>query len=201
MRELKGETLIRRRASRRDVLGALAGAAAAAINRSGLAAPSFESGGHQFTILRPRPALPSVRLFGLGGGTTDLKTLCGEPILLNFWASWCAACRTELPILDRLHRDRPYGPAHVVAVSVDRGSRAAVERFVGGLGIRALPIYWDPHGIVASSDGVNGGPFALYGMPITYLVASSGEVMGYIQGAADWSSSAAARLIAYLRIA
>lgn len=142
--------------------------------------------------------MPSVRLFGLSGGSVDVKSLVGQPILLNFWASWCAGCRTELPILDRLHREHPCGSVHVLAVSVDRGNREALEHFVGGIGIRALPLYWDPHGAVASSDG-GGAPFALYGMPITYLVASSGRVVGYVQGAAEWSSPAAAGLIDYLR--
>lgn len=192
---------------RHVVLSGLAGVAAAAVNRAVAAptgaVPSFESGHHQFTIIRPQQELPSIRLFGLYGRTIDLQSLRGRPILLNFWASWCAACRTELPALERLHDDDRRGSLHVLAVSEDRGSRASVERFVRGLKISTLPIYWDPNGYVAYSDGVNSrnAPFALYGMPITYLMASSGRVTGYIQGAADWTSPAAVGLIDYLRTA
>jgi thiol-disulfide isomerase/thioredoxin len=93
--------------SRRTVLGGMigttvslmAGAAAAAED---ISIPSFESGRYQFTILRPQIEIPPIRLFGLDGKTIDLSSLRGKPILLNFWATWCAACRTELPILDRL---------------------------------------------------------------------------------------------------
>jgi thiol-disulfide isomerase/thioredoxin len=163
--------------------------------------PTFESGKYQFTIIRPQQLLPSIRLFRLEGGTIDLLSLRGKPVLLNFWASWCAACRTELPILERQYRSAWLGNLHVAAVSEDRGSRETVERFVKTLELRTLPIYLDPNGYVAYSDSANErkAPFALYGMPITYLIASSGTIVGYMPGAADWSSAAANSLIEYLR--
>jgi hypothetical protein len=61
---------------------------------------------------------------------------------------------------------------------------------VKALDLRTLPIFLDPNGYVAYSDSGNGkdAPFALYGMPITYLVSSSGSIVGYMPGAADWST-------------
>jgi thiol-disulfide isomerase/thioredoxin len=163
--------------------------------------PNFESGKYQFTIIRPQQLAPSIRLFRLEGGTIDLSSLRGKPVLLNFWASWCVACRTELPILERQYRSTWRGNLHVAAVSEDRGSRETVERFVKTLELRTLPIYLDPNGYVTHSDSANEkkAPFALYGMPITYLIASSGMIVGYMPGAADWSSEAANSLVEYLR--
>ena len=191
--------------SRRDVLlRALAGMAAGLASGEAAAieadVPRLESGRYQFTILRPREKLQSVRLFRLDGGTTDLSSLLGKPILLNFWASWCAACRMELPALERRYRDAWRGRVHVAAVSEDRGPRETVGRFVKSLDLKVLPIFLDPNGYVAHSDGdnVKNAPFALYGMPITYVVSSSGAVVGYMPGDADWSSSAADDLIEYL---
>jgi hypothetical protein len=76
-----------------------------------------------------------------------------------------------------------------------------VEHFIRALELGTLPIYLDPNGYVAhsGSDNSKSAPFALYGMPITYLIASSGMIMGYMPGAADWSSEAANGLIEYLR--
>jgi thiol-disulfide isomerase/thioredoxin len=191
--------------SRRDVVRGVTGMVAAFVAPPAAAAPvddvpNFESGRYQFTILRPREKLQSVRLFRLDGGTTDLSSLLGKPILLNFWASWCAACRMELPALERRCRDAWRGRVHVAAVSEDRGPRETVARFVKSLDLKALPIFLDPNGYVAHSDGdnVKNAPFALYGMPITYVVSSSGAVVGYMPGDADWSSSAADDLIEYL---
>lgn len=186
------------------LLRALAGIATELASREAAAAeadvPRFASGRHQFTILRPPQELPSLRLFHLEGGTTDLSALRGKPILVNFWASWCAVCRLELPALDRLYRDAWRGRVQVVAVSEDRGPREVVARFVKSLDLKALPIFLDPNGYVAHSDAENArkAPFALYGMPITYAISNSGAVVGYMPGDADWSSTAAGELIAYL---
>jgi thiol-disulfide isomerase/thioredoxin len=163
--------------------------------------PDFRSGRFQFTILHPRQMLPSIRLFRLDGKTTDLSVLRGRPILLNFWATWCPACRMELPILDRLQDKHRHTGLQVVAVSEDRADRAIVERFVNKLKIRNLPIYLDPNGYVAFSDVDNSrnAPFGLYGMPITYAIAASGWIVGYMPGAADWTSAIADNLIDFLR--
>jgi hypothetical protein len=106
-----------------------------------------------------------------------------------------------LPILDRLQREHRRTGLEIVAVSEDRGERVIVERFVHSLKIRHLAIYRDPNGYVAYSDADNkrNAPFALYGMPITYAIAASGWIVGYMPGTADWTSAAAAGLIEYLR--
>jgi thiol-disulfide isomerase/thioredoxin len=180
-------------------LATLAIGGKAAAQKSGI--PYFRSGRFQFTILEPRTTLRSIVLFPLEGKAIDILSLRGHPILLNFWATWCEACRTEMPILDRLQEQyRTFG-LQIVAVSEDRAERVVVERFVDKFKIRHLKICLDPNGYVAfdEADNRRNAPFALYGMPITYAIAASGWIVGYMPGAADWTSGAAGNLIEFLR--
>ena len=119
---------------------------------------------------------------------------------MNFWATWCTACRTELPILDRLLAENRRSGLQVIAISEDRNDRETVARFVRTNKIENLSIYRDPNGYVAFSDRDNErkAPFGLYGMPITYLITASGRVVGYMPGAADWTSHSTSELIEYL---
>jgi thiol-disulfide isomerase/thioredoxin len=197
----------RRMIGRRAVLGgvmatiALSAAGAGEMAAEQSSPPPFTSGRFQLTIIRPQFEIPSVRLFGLNGPAIDLAALRGRPVLLNFWATWCAACRTELPILDRLFGQKRRSGLEIVAVSTDRGDRETVARFVRANRIASLPIYRDPNAYVAFSDRDNAkkAPFALFGMPITYLITASGRVVGYMPGAADWMSDEASEVIDYLR--
>lgn len=143
--------------------------------------------------------LPSIRIFSLAGGSVDLRTFIGRPLLLNFWASWCAACKSELPVLDRLSARAGHGGIQVVAVSEDRANRGEVARFIQSINIRNLAIYLDPNGYVAHPNpDRTGAPFALYGMPISYLIGRSGRIVGYMPGTADWTSPEADALISFL---
>jgi thiol-disulfide isomerase/thioredoxin len=161
--------------------------------------PSFEFGRYQFIELQPQPDLPTARLFHVDGSTILLSTLRGRPILLNFWATWCPPCRTELPVLDRLQGRHDPPAIRVLAVSVDQTDRSGVMRYIATLRLNHLQIFRDPNGYVASSErGRRNAPFMLYGMPITYLVSASGKVIGYMLGAADWNNDAGSKLLEYL---
>ena len=71
----------------------------------------------------PRAA-PPFRLALLDGGALASRELAGEVVVLNFWATWCAPCRAELPALDRYFRKHRARGLRIVAVNVD----ASVDR-------------------------------------------------------------------------
>ena len=117
-------------------------------------------------------------------------------VLVNFWATWCPACRTELPMLDRL-AESGRNDLVIIAVSTDH-NRSLVPPFVKQLKLRRLTIGLDPGGLVSRVDaGEVDTPFALYGMPISFLIGVTGQVEGYMTGEADWLSADASRLFDY----
>ena len=181
------------------IMGAAASVAIPALPGRTMAGgpPPFATVRHQFTEVRGARPVPAVPIPRLGGGALDLASFRGKVVLVNFWATWCPACRTELPILDRLAGNGRADLA-VVAITTDR-DRSLVAPFVKKLKLRHLAIGFDPGGLVAragASDGVD-TPFALYGMPISFLLGVTGQVEGYITGEADWTSIEASRLFDY----
>ena len=69
-------------------------------------------------------ALPDIAFEDRSGATRRLSDWKGHPLLVNFWAPWCSPCRQEIPLLERLSRDRAHEGLQVIGVAVD--SRAAV---------------------------------------------------------------------------
>lgn len=190
-----------RRVTRRRALRGVGGALAATIvSRCPTTARAdgpglFASARHQFTLLRPVRIVPPVLLTRIDGAVVDFSSLRGKVVLVNFWATWCPACRSELPALERLQAAMGGADFEVVAISVDRDGAAIVAPFLKRLGIRRLPVYLDAAGRTWSKDGSDGAPFTLYGMPISYLINPEGRIEGYLAGDADWLSDDARSLI------
>src|SRR5678815_2480264 len=75
-----------------------------------------------------RDTLSTHKLAALDGTTSSLNTYRGEVIVLNFWASWCAPCRRELPLLDQWNSAWTGRGARVIAISIDTDAKKA-KRF------------------------------------------------------------------------
>lgn len=79
---------------------------------------------------------PDFELRPLDGRMMQLSSLRGKPVLLNFWATWCAPCRVEMPWLAELDQQyRPQG-VEIVGVSLDDpGEEQAVTKFIAERGV------------------------------------------------------------------
>jgi thiol-disulfide isomerase/thioredoxin len=157
--------------------------------------PVFEAGRSQFTVVRPRAAMPPLRLQDLHGKDIVVTAKPGRITLVNFWATWCAACRLDLPALASLAGSRP-DRLDVLAICTDTKDLAKIRGFLGGLAVKNLASYVDAYGATAESSA---GNFRLVRMPVTYLVGPSNHIEGYIAGAPDWLSPAGARLLQFYR--
>ena len=63
--------------------------------------------------------LPDITLANLEGKPTKLASFGGRPLMVNFWATWCAPCRREIPLLNKIRGQRKAQNAEIVGVAVD----------------------------------------------------------------------------------
>ncbi len=165
--------------------------------------PIFETARHQFTILEPRKTPAAATFHRLDGRPSSLADWRGKVVLLNFWASWCPQCRTELPMLDLLQSSLDLARIQILAVSTDRAGRPAVDPYLKAFNLKHLVLGLDPDGSLGrpmqSSDApeAHGAPFTIYGMPMSYVIDPEGRICGYMIGAADWTSPQAHALLDY----
>jgi peroxiredoxin len=118
---------------------------------------------------------PAISLDLLGGGKATLASLLGRPVLINFWATWCAPCRQEMPELAATWQARRASGLEVLAVNLtDQERRKDVEAFVAELGL-PFPVLLDKRGRVRERYG-------LATLPTTYFVDSLGVVRGVHPG-------------------
>jgi thiol-disulfide isomerase/thioredoxin len=127
----------------------------------------------------PQPA-PPLSFTDMSGNAIALADFKGKFLLVNLWATWCQPCLKEMPSLERLQAK--LGPAlTVLAVSEDRGGAKIVEPFVQKLGLDKVKIYLDPKSTASHA-------IAARGLPTSLVIDAEGQVLGKVEGAADWDS-------------
>jgi cytochrome c biogenesis protein CcmG, thiol:disulfide interchange protein DsbE len=122
-----------------------------------------------------KPA-PEIARADLNGTRVTLKTLRGNVILLNFWATWCAPCQIEMPVFNQWQQQ--YGPRgfHVIGISMDDDA-APVRRLLAKLKTNYPNAMGDAH-LGERYGGV-------LGLPLTFLIDRNGVVRARFQGETD----------------
>lgn len=127
-------------------------------------------------------ALPEAVLLDGAGLETSLAPYQGKWMVLNFWATWCAPCRKEMPALQRLADAMP--EIAVVPVATGRNDVAMIVKFYGEAGVTSLPVLRDPKSGLAHQMGV-------MGLPVTLIVNPQGQEVARLIGDAEWDSAEA----------
>jgi thiol-disulfide isomerase/thioredoxin len=138
----------------------------------------------------PQPA-PLTNFTDANGNAIALDQYAGQYVLLNFWATWCAPCREEMPTLSALQSDLGGDRFAVVTIATGRNDRAGMERFFAEIGVDNLPLNTDPRQQLARDMGV-------LGLPVTLILNPEGQEIARLQGGADWASDSARAIIAAL---
>ena len=105
----------------------------------------------------------------LDGTTVNLSALRGHPVLINFWATWCAACRAEMPAIQRAWDRYHTAGLEVVAIDYRETDRDATRRFLAAAGVRYGSAL-DPDGVIAQAYGVS------LGLSVSVFVDRGGRV-------------------------
>lgn len=136
----------------------------------------------------PKP-LPEVALLDGDDAPRALGEYRGKWIVLNFWATWCAPCRKEMPSLDRLQA--AMSDIAVVPVATGRNPVEAIERFYDEAGVKNLPVLRDPTSALARQ-------MAVMALPVTVIIDPEGREVARLIGDAEWDSPSALAVLAAL---
>lgn len=142
--------------------------------------PGIRTAGSADAVTEAGKYAPLFELKDLDGKKTALSQYRGKVVLLNFWATWCSPCRSEMPSLTDLYSDFKDRGFVVLAVSVDTSERS-VKSFVSAekIGFPVLvdkdkDVYFDQYGIV--------------GIPVSFLIDRNGLIAEKFVGERQWNS-------------
>ena len=126
-----------------------------------------------------RTAAPDFTVFDTDGNELKLSDMFGKPIVLNFWASWCPPCKSEMPHFDALYSEVGDQITFMMIDLVD-GSRETVETglaYITGENF-TFPVFFD-------TNGEAGYTYGIRSIPTTYFIDKDGYIIAGVQGAID----------------
>ena len=126
----------------------------------------------------PKP-ISSVIFEDFLGSDINLKNYHGKLIIINFWATWCAPCKEEMPSLDSLYQDNNFKNLQVFAVNMEQPNTLKTKKFFTDLNIQKLEIFFDRNLNFVKE-------FKLRGVPTTVLINKKGEEFARIIGTVNF---------------
>ena len=109
----------------------------------------------------------------------NLKDYHGKLILLNFWATWCAPCKEEMPSLDSLQSNKDLDNLKIFPINIGKDNNQKALKFFEELNIKNLEIYFDPPTTLAKK-------FSLRGLPTSIFFNKEGKEFARIIGSVDF---------------
>ena len=119
---------------------------------------------------------PDFTVYDLEGNAHSLSDFRGQPVIVNFWASWCGPCKNEMPDFEEKYKE--YGDTiQFLMVNLTDGSQETVETaqgYIDGQGY-TFPVYFD-------TDYSGAIAYAVSAVPATYFIDENGSLIAYGKG-------------------
>ena len=117
---------------------------------------------------------PDFELQNLDGQVVSLSELRGKPVLINFWATWCPSCRSQMPYLEQIYQE--WSNKGLVLLTIDVGESASrVRQFMQSNNL-SLPVLLDTRQVVARK-------YNIMGYPTTFFIDKDGIIQEKVVGA------------------
>lgn len=122
---------------------------------------------------------PDFSVVDRNGETVKMSDLAGKPMVINFWASWCGPCQSELPDFEKVYKERGDDVVFMMVNLTDGGRETVdkVEKFIGQNGY-TFPVYFDTKFEGSKAYGVSS-------IPVTYFVDKKGNLKESHMGSMD----------------
>lgn len=138
------------------------------------------------SAVEPSGPAPDFELSDHHGKKIRLYDLRGKVVFINFWATWCPPCIHEMPMMQQLLNSRKQHSFVLLALNLQE-SREDVAQFIQQKGFQ-FPALLDSEGRTAAS-------YKVRGLPASYLIDCSGNLLGAVTGVLQWTSAATQSLL------
>jgi thiol-disulfide isomerase/thioredoxin len=141
-------------------------------------------------VIKMAQALPvEIRLKDLNGRPVSISDFRGKIVFLNFWTTWCYACRIEMPDMEKLHQKFKNDDFAMVTINLQE-SASQVEQFFKDFELTFTALL--------DSDGAVGAHFMINAIPTTFILDKKGIIIGKVLGPREWNSKEAFALFEHL---
>lgn len=126
---------------------------------------------------KPSQIAPDFTAYDADGNAVNLSDYFGKPLVLNFWASWCGPCKSEMPEFQQKYEEGGDVQFLMVNMTTGRETKENAQALLEQEGY-TFPVLFDTDADAAMT-------YSVYSLPTTYFIASDGTLTAWAQGAID----------------
>jgi len=117
---------------------------------------------------------PLFSLPDMNGRKVDLVSFKGQVIVIEFWATWCAPCKEEIPLLNQIHKEYREKGVVIIGISLDRKPPQEVRKFLDQLQVEYTNVMGDEETFERYCQRAKLGP--IRGIPATFVIDRNGQI-------------------------